>query len=261
MGQPVCGKCIGGEGMVVYICDDEEVYVDKILLLIKEYNQVNQTKIITKDFTDEDEMMEEIRKCRDADLIFMDIELSKENGVYVADNIKNMMESASVAYITSHRDKYHDVIFCTEPIGYLIKPPDKNEVFRVIDMKRRRMKVLEQVELQVVCNHKKVSIPIERILHINSNRRTINICTTGGEYIIYEKLDDIESKIKELDKNFIRIHKSTLINLRYMKKYANDRILMSDDKEFSISKSYRGDVCNRYLEYIREKTSYMRKLV
>lgn len=238
--------------MVIYICDDEIVYVDKILQFISEYNLSRDTNVIVKDYTDEDEMMDEIIKCRDADLIFLDIELEKRNGLIIANEIKNMMSSVSIAYITAY-DNYYNKIFHTEPIGFIKKPPRKEEIFFVIDTKMKRIKDSDKSQLKIVCEHKRLGVPIDKVLYVSSNLRKITIVTSEAEYSSYEKLDDVELRIKEMDKNFLRIHKSTLINLRYMKRYENNSIIMWDGKDFAISKAHKEEVNNRYIEYIKER--------
>ena len=65
-------------------------------------------------------------------------------------------------------------------------------------------------------------------------------------YSLYEKLDNIE---KELQKyRFLRIHKSFLVNTKYIESISNYRVLLKDGRILPVPRDKYQKVKERYYE-------------
>ena len=82
-------------------------------------------------------------------------------------------------------------------------------------------------------------IPENRIIYMQSYKGYVDIVTTDAKrYHILGKLDAVQEKLQ--NKSFLRIHKSTIINLNHMRSVdrTNKCCVMSNDDKVYISKAY-----------------------
>ena len=77
-----------------------------------------------------------------------------------------------------------------------------------------------------------------------------NVATPVGDqtYSIYKKLDEIEEELKGM--GFVRIHKSFLVNLRYVDKISSYVLYLSNGRELSVPKARYPAVKKQYMQYI-----------
>ena len=238
--------------MVIYICDDEPIYVEKVAEVIRNYSENKKYKIVIKEFVDEDKMMEEICRYEDADLVFIDIQLKKKNGIDIAMNIKKVVRDVSIAYITAHDVFLHDS-FETEPIGYLKKPFENEKIISIVELKKQKIESKDKNKLEFICEHKRVCINVNKILYITSNLRRVEITTANEKFYSYEKLDDVQKKMNELGASFVRTHRSILVNFDYVSRYEYDKVILINGEEIPVSRNYRKGVSDVYYKKVAKK--------
>lgn len=76
------------------------------------------------------------------------------------------------------------------------------------------------------------------------DNRKVSMYTTEGVETFYESLESIYDRIKNY--GFLFIHKSYMVNYRYVQVIKYDSVIMSDNAEFSISQSRRKQIREIY---------------
>lgn len=82
-------------------------------------------------------------------------------------------------------------------------------------------------------------IPYSQIEYIESSSRMLEVnLTNGGKIRSICIRKSFDEEIKELldDKSFIKVHKSFLINLRYIKKLNRSNVIMESGASIPVSK-------------------------
>ncbi|MFR4234784.1 MAG: LytR/AlgR family response regulator transcription factor [Roseburia faecis] len=95
-----------------------------------------------------------------------------------------------------------------------------------------------------------MTISLENILYIESNLHRLVFYMVGEDavhYTIYMKLDDIAELLP--NKDFCRIHKSYLVNLKYVESVERYRAVLSNGKSLAISKARFLDTRNEFACY------------
>lgn len=243
--------------MVIYICDDEPIYVEKVAEVIRNYCDEEKYKFTVKEFVDEDKMLEEIYKYEDADLVFIDIQLKKRNGIDIAASIKKVMRDVSIAYITAY-DVFIQASFGTEPIGYLKKPFEDEKIINIVELKKSKIEGNKKSKLEFVCEHKKVCINVNKILYITSNLRKVEISTANEKFYSYEKLNDVQDKMNSIGADFVRVHRSILVNFDYVSRYEHDKVILINGEEIPVSRNYRKRVSDDYYKKVVKKYRHLK---
>lgn len=140
-------------------------------------------------------------------------------------------------------------LFEMRPINFLIKPLSGDEIESLIDKFLQLNKIDTEIfNFKSRCKYYKV--PFSDILYFYSNSRKIYIVTINKEYEFYGSLDDIYNSVKK--KKFLFVHKSFLVNFKYICKYQYEQLTLIDNKIIPISQSRRKSVRSTFVNYENE---------
>lgn len=235
--------------MKVAICEDEPVICSQIQGFLEQIAEDLKVVCRIDCFFTGEELCEEM-KHQGYDLIFLDIELPKMNGMEAAKFIREELEDemVQIAYISA-KQEYAMELFEFRPIHFLIKPLDRMKLEKVVE---KYLKITSQNQ-QIFTYKKRFDIyqlPISDILYFESKGRKITIVTRNGEDEFYGSLKEIESYIR--DRYFLWIHKSILVNYRYITKLTYEQAEMINGVKLPISQSRRVEIRKKCLELRKE---------
>ncbi|MCK9312777.1 MAG: LytTR family DNA-binding domain-containing protein [Methanocorpusculum sp.] len=152
------------------------------------------------------------------DLILLDIELVNDdlNGMEVAKQIYSFNQEAYLVFVTAH-SQYAISSFAVHPYNYILKPIVIEEFKAVIQEIADKVKIKDMQSdcmMVVPFGHKKDFILKDEIAFIEVQGKQSIINAESGQWITYKPLNELE---KQLDHNFIRVHRSFIVNLEHVK--------------------------------------------
>lgn len=227
----------------IAICDDEisicNQLEDILVHLLKERNITYEINV----FGDGETLGEDLVRM-EYDLLFLDIELPRMNGIAVGTYIRETLRNdvIQIAYI-SGKQEYAMELFEVRPIHFLIKPLETEKVANVLDTYIKINGGKNDV-FRYQKGHEFHKIPIYKILYFIRESRKVIMYTADGQEEFYDSLEKIYDQLKPY--GFLFIHKSYMINYRYIQKIGYDHVVMSDGKWFSISQSRRSEIRDQY---------------
>jgi len=172
--------------------------------------------------------------------LFIDIELPGISGMDVAKTVRENGYAGMIVFTTSHEQFVYEG-YEVEAFRYLLKPVKENDikncVKKLLDGKSKRSLVFS-------FNKKKYNIGFDEIVYISSYGHYITIHTEGNGYEWKYSLKELQ---KELPGQFVRCHRSFIVNLDHMRKIEGKRIQMKNGSVI--------DVAGGYLESVRKALS------
>lgn len=182
------------------------------------------------------------------DLIFLDIVMGEIDGVKAGQMIRDMDEMVEIIYCTSSKD-FAIATYEIHSMGYLLKPYQKDKIGKLIDYYVQRHPQGNKKFIQVKSMRKSVIIPHREILYMESDNKVVYIHTTRqGDVKVYGKLDSLEEQIN--DNNFLRCHKSYLVNLGYVSGLTDSDFIIDNDDMIPIRKTGRKILVKKYEEFL-----------
>lgn len=151
------------------------------------------------------------------DCIFLDVEMPEVDGVAAARGIKEIAAKTKIVFVTAHQE-YMPQAFETYAYDYMVKP------FRL----ERLKETVEKIRAELDREPEKVMLKLkdgltliaaEDIVIIQREERQTAIITLKGKYHVAESLSDLMETLPQGD--FIRSHKSYIVNLRHIKKISS----------------------------------------
>ena len=156
------------------------------------------------------------------DLVFLDIQLSGENGF---DLLKKIPVNFKVIFVTAY-DEYAIKAFEVNATDYLLKPVDPKRlelalkrIMEVSGNNNSEIKKFEYCDSIYVKQNNCTArfIEINSIIAITSVANHSKLETQdGNSYVILKTLKQWEAELPEAF--FIRIHRSTIVNLKFINK-------------------------------------------
>lgn len=224
----------------VAICDDEKTICTWLEDMVLEIGKGTNQEIETEVYYSGEELCNYLYEGNRYDLIFLDIELYKINGVEVGKIIREKLkdELTQIVYISGN-ESYAMKLFEIRPLNFLIKPFNKEKIEDVL-LKALKLLHKENKFFEYKNNNITFSIFLKDILYFESHGRKVNIILNNEKKSFYGKLSTVEEQIHNQD--FIMIHKSYLINLNHCIEYTYEYVKMSNEEILTISQNNRKSV-------------------
>ncbi|MEL7647467.1 MAG: LytTR family DNA-binding domain-containing protein [Sedimentibacter sp.] len=230
----------------IAICDDDKsicMQLEEIILLAGE--KLNES-IETEVFYSGEELCRFLEDGSSFDVIFLDIEMNKINGVEVGKRIRNDLndEVTQIVYV-SGKESYAMELFEIRPLNFLVKPVSEEKVESVLT---RAVKLLGDGRRFFEYKNGSVnfSVQVGDVLYFESEGRKVNIILMDDVKSFYGKLSQVEEQLNSQD--FIMIHKSYLINFSHVIEYTYEYVKMSNKEVLTISQNNRKAVRERLLD-------------
>ena len=232
----------------IAICDDVPSVCSDIKAMIMDIKNDLICKEITIDtFYSGEALIDNIKEENLYDLIFLDIELEKINGVEVGHIIREQMEDyvTKIIYISS-KDIYDRQLFDVQPLHFLKKPIDSKKVFDDIQL---AMKISEKENrnFEFKSFRNTIKVPYRDILYFESRGRKVFLVGTKNNYTFYGNIKDLE---EVLPKFFIHPNRSYFVNYEFVTCFKFEELIMTDGSIIPISRNKRKEI--RELQLIFE---------
>lgn len=238
--------------MRIAICDDDSVIVQNLHERLERIMIEWSINADIYDFSDGEDMLYEIESTGIFDIIFLDIEIGKMNGINIASELRNKYFIFTLIFISQY-DNYYRAAFEVQPFWFLDKPfSDEKLELALRKAVDRGMNREETFDFSF--NKVYYRIFLDDIMYFESDRRQVLIhCVDNKIYKCYNKLDILEREFKNKNRNFIRVHRSFYVNQIYIKKYYYDKILLYNNEEIQVSASRREKVRDIYINTLEKK--------
>lgn len=228
----------------VLIVDDEILARDELAYLLKRTNEeleINEAENIESAF---DQMMDQ-----KPDLLFLDVDLSGENGFDIAKRLKNMKNPPVIVFATAY-DQYALKAFEVDALDYLTKPFDEERVRQTMKKyKKVKREIDEPEQISHASQHKLalsvgesiVIVDTKDIIFAGTEDGHVHVKTFDASYSVNDTLVVIEKKLPETD--FLRVHRSFVVNTEYIKEIqpwfnSTYNLIMKDGSKIPVSRTY-----------------------
>lgn len=229
----------------IIIIEDEPAALKRLRQLLKEEYNGKLDFIGNADTVDSGI---QLIKEQQPDLIFLDVQLKDGISFEILDHFTNSV-NFEVIFISGFVD-YKEKAMEYFAFYFLSKPVQKEKLKKVVDkyLAKRSAFDLEKYLIfknQIAFEKKTIALPSHSGTFNIVNLEDLIYCEADGSYTNYYTTDNKKyvssnnlKKVEGLlgDSSFYRIHRSTLLNLKHIKKYnTNGRIVLSNSKTLTVS--------------------------
>lgn len=229
--------------MVIGICDDDKQWRESCKRTLEGFSSMIKLTMEIRCFATAEELLE--YKDTPLDAVFLDIELGRKNGIFVAKKLNKTKPNCKIIYMTNYLH-YATEIYNTEHIWFVVKKHFQDKVGEIIS---RILREFESKTSRIVLKTLKnevISIVPSDIYYLEREKRGTRVVTVLDEYHVKERMSDIVPQLSELD--FSQCHNSYVVNFRHVKELQKDMYILygEADKEQIVQ------ISRRYVQKTRE---------
>lgn len=236
--------------LTVLIADDENLARDRLSRLI---TKLEGFSVVAQAVNGRDAI--ELARTLHPDIALLDIRMPEVDGIEAAGVIADMEPPPAIIFCTAY-DEYALKAFQANAVGYLLKPVREEELARSLKQAKKlsqaHLKVLhdlgdEQEEQSIfIANtwNGQERIPLQEILYFRADHKYLSVIHKNGETLSNQTLKELEQQYQHA---FIRTHRSTLVNVRHIKKLLKNPegghyIVLSEGQEIDVSRRHVNSV-------------------
>ncbi|MGB0887292.1 MAG: LytR/AlgR family response regulator transcription factor [Vicingaceae bacterium] len=206
--------------------------------------------------------LEAIKKHK-PDVVFLDIEMPYGNAFDLLDALDEI--EFEIIFVTAYRD-YAIKALNLSAAYYILKPIDIDELVNAVDKISNNKKegddnfhtkiLMENIKTNTI-QHKKIVLPqmdgfevvnVNDIIRVEANDNYTNFYLTNRKtHLVSKTLKHFDELLNDFD--FIRIHKSHLVNLHYITKYIKGKggqVRMADESVVDVSPTRKKELLARF---------------
>lgn len=239
------------EGIVVYkivACDDEFFILDMLKKMMEDNYYAQSTITLCQNGFSLIDYVCEVAKGN-VDIVMLDIDMDGENGIEIAELLKQRYPHLKIIFFTGHIEYVTD-IFEADPCFFIVKPLEESRVVQAIDKAISLIQEDRQRCISIVTRGEIRNIQLTKIRYIENRNRTLIIKEQNLNFEVHMKIGKIEEQLPE---NFFRCHQSYIVNFNHVKELTSSGTLLYSGEFVPVSRSKYSATKTAFLHYLGEK--------
>lgn len=182
------------------------------------------------------------------DILFVDVRLA--DGVNGIDLVRRLIPSAApvqIIYVSAYLE-YAPAAYHTRHTWFLSKPVVQDELDAAL---ARAVEALDTERAEPLLVHQGSSlirIAPHEVRYIESDRRKVRIHEHARTVEAYARISELETQLPE---QFVRCHKSFLVNLAYVMEFTGRELVLADGTHLPVSQRCRKTFAERLMAFVR----------
>lgn len=183
-----------------------------------------------------------------ADILLLDIMLGDQNGIDLSRRLLERWPRMRVIFMTGYIELCEE-IFQGRPTAFLVKPVKPEKLLFALDKAERELEENDAEYLTVLDRTQNpVRISLRRMEYAESKSRVVRIRTDGQMVECGLRMGELELQLPE---QFIRCHQSYLVNLEYVRRLEQGKLLLLDGERIPVSRTRIKEIRERLVELAR----------
>ncbi|HEY4357054.1 MAG TPA: LytTR family DNA-binding domain-containing protein [Acidobacteriaceae bacterium] len=197
-------------------------------------------------------------KATRPDLLFLDIQMPGMDGFEAVSALSNLglAEMPRIIFTTAY-DKYAVRAFEIHAVDYLLKPYTKERFEEALNRARQQLErpavpaangngasALKPLDRLIFKSRGRiVFLPVNELHAVEAEQNYVRLITADQNHLLRETISNMEERLDRT--KFVRIHRSTIVNLRFVKEFRTDSIrgehsvLMANGRVLAVSRGCR----------------------
>lgn len=225
--------------MHIAICEDEQVSRDFENKLIQDWAQKKGIQVFVDVYSSAEKFLFEAEDKIEYDLLLLDIQMGKMNGVELARILRKRGFSGDLIFLTGIRD------FAIEgyevgAVRYILKPADEKNLPPVLDLvyDQWQHKANEVFLLQTGTEITK--IPLEQIIYFEADGHYVRLVGKKKSGEVFEKqwkasFGTVTADVEE--KDFFCLRRGLLVNLKHITKITRTECILSNNEIVPVARN------------------------
>ncbi len=229
----------------IAICDDDTKQREYIREIVTSWAQKNRHLIDVKEYARGEQFLFDYEEEKDFDILLLDIEMPGINGIELAKKVRLDNTAVQIVFVTGFYEYFSDG-FDVSALHYLIKPVGERKLYPVLDKAVANL-AYRQRSVLLATSEADIKVSLADITYVESENVYVVVHTVHGTHRVRMTL---ASFAKQLDDTFLKVHRSYVVGLKYIKKITRTEITMLNGAIVPISRGMYDQVHTALVKYL-----------
>ncbi len=236
----------------IAFCDDDLSVLKSLTELLDRYRVERNCEIEYSAYHSPLELMAGMERGLRWDILLLDVLMPGLNGMELAQEIRGLDSSVKIIFLTSSPE-YAVQSYTVGAFFYQLKPIREESFFPVMDRAVETCRRNRNEKLILRCKTGITAMDPEKLEYCEVIGHSLLFHMQNGTVLESKgKLDEMEEKLCPW-KNFLRVHRSYLVNMEYIQGISYRAVTLSCLAEIPIPHGKCGEIKKAYLDYAFEK--------
>lgn len=233
----------------VVFCDDDNNVLDELRAFLDRYRRERDRKIVYTAFQSPVELLSEIERGAQFDVLFLDILMPGQSGIEAAEEIRNYDTNIKIIFLTSSPE-FAVESYQMEAYFYQLKPLRWEGFLRVMDSALEKCRQEQESGLILHCKSGVTRLNLNQLEFCEVIHHTLLFHLTSGK--VLESTGSLDELSRRLVSSgcFLRPHRSYLIHLGYVQNITHRTITMSSLTEIPVPRGKYKEIKDAFLAYV-----------
>lgn len=230
--------------MNIVLCDDDERFLYFLDQKLRKYLDMKKIPFTMQHYKSGEELL----RCNinEVNLVFLDIRMNELDGIQVAQILRRRNSDFILIFVSSYIE-YAPFGYEVKALRYILKEQMNMLFDEMMDTVLKEMGYfLSEITVNFAASGTE-SFYTDNLIYIESKLHVVYFHFIGKTRHLYDTLDSVQKILPT--EEFIRIHKSYLVNIGHFIDIANYTAFLDNEVQLPISQKKFSDVKKRLILY------------
>ena len=229
--------------LTIAICDDNEEQIAELRRLLGEWSEDKPFARMIDEYISAESFLFSYPD-KPCSLLLLDIEMSRMNGMELAKKLRESGDVLPIVFVTGYSEYMNDG-YDVEALHYLLKPPDRDRLFAVLDKYVKRYSPEKEIILDTGGTLRHADP--DAIAYCEAMGKKTQVCFSDGKTALCDT--GIGGMKKLLPDDFIVCHRSYIVNLRYVRSIGKTHITLDGGGKIPISRRLCKEINDKFIGF------------
>lgn len=234
--------------MRICLVEDSAAQAELVLEYIEKWQKENSTSCAMTWFASAEEMLFELGDAFPFDLIILDIQMGKMNGMELAKRIRAADKTVNLAFLSALKDYVFEG-YEVQAFRYLLKPVEREALFALLSAVKGGL-LKEKSYLIASYGGEKRKFCQNEIRYVEARAHYTALYMEEECYELKAGINSIAEQLSQ--KEFAFTHRSFLVNLAYVDRITRMECILSDGQRLPVSKGAYQTLNDKFISYYKE---------
>lgn len=237
-------------------CDDDTAVLEQLQTLLAQYQTERGEEIGYTGFQTPLDLLAAIERGARFDILLLDVIMPGENGIDTAAEIRTYDKNVKIIFLTETAE-FAVQSYCVGAYFYQLKPIWAESLFQLLDSALEACAREKSHCLILRCKNGITRVELKDLEYCEVIHRTLQLHLADGT--VLESIGSLDELFRQLEPygNFLRPHRSYLVNLDYVRTISANAITLSGGVEIPLPRGRHNEVKNAFLAHAFQNRQVM----
>lgn len=229
------------------VCDDQRFYVEQISWLIRQYADERGLSCYVDEFVSPEELLKKCETTR-YDAVFLDVEMAERSGLETAEQIRLQCSDVYVILVSNHLD-YALEGYRVDAFRYLLKEQLEQKFTACMNALKAALFPPDN-SLVLRIEREEIRLNLDQVQYFEAAQHTVKAYFAAKDrppMTFRITMTELEQKLAQ--KDFLRIQRSFIVNLKQVKRFYNYTVVLKSGKVISVSEKQFSALRDQFLTW------------